>query len=140
MGNQHSLYHLSKNNKIDSTIAIQSLSGMSQDLIHALLRLHAEIIHEIVKYDQGCNIKLAITCKELYGTLQENLKRIRKIMENNNKLYEVKKAINNIIYENQDVMDRGHVKAFIKISDNILDNLQCVNCEKLRRDRTFSFY
>jgi hypothetical protein len=36
MGDQHSLCHVSENNKIDVTIAIQSLSGVSQDLIFAV--------------------------------------------------------------------------------------------------------
>jgi hypothetical protein len=30
-----------------------------------LLQLPPEIIHEIMKYDQGSSIKLAFTCKEM---------------------------------------------------------------------------
>jgi len=105
-----------------------------------LMRLSPEIIHEVVKYDPGCTIKLAFTCKEMYEVLQDHLKRIHEIVEKNNKLYEVYDKINRIIHKHCEDMGQNHLKACIKISGDLFDNAQCVNCGKLRRERTISFY
>jgi hypothetical protein len=43
----------------------------SKDTISPFSKLPTEIIHEIVKYDPGCSIKLAFTCKEMYELLQD---------------------------------------------------------------------
>jgi hypothetical protein len=69
----------------------------SKDTISAFSSLPPEIIHEIVKHYPGSSSKLALTCKEMNENLQEQLNRIHKIIERNNKLYDIDEKIGEMI-------------------------------------------
>jgi hypothetical protein len=71
----------------------------SKDTISPFSKLPTEIIHEIVKYDPGCSIKLAFTCKEMYEILQDEVREM------------IEKALENRI-ENRKIVNKALLKFF----------------------------
>jgi hypothetical protein len=102
--------------------------------------LPSAIICEIAKYEPSSIMKLALTCKNFNGILQEDLKKIQKIAENNKKLEKVEWAIGNLLEVYSDKMEDEDELNYWYIMNNLNDNAQCVNCKQFRRDRIFSFY
>jgi len=102
-----------------------------------IMELPPEMILEIAKHDPAITCKLALTCKEINGDLQGQLNQIRKIIERNNKLYDVEKSLGNLIAERGFYMNQTELKKIINIivSGIIFDDAQCINCGKFKRER-----
>jgi len=102
-----------------------------------ITKLPPEMILEIAKHDPAITCKLALTCKEINGDLQGQLNQIRKIIERNNKLYDVEKSLGNLIAERGFYMNQTELKKIINIivSGIIFDDAQCINCGKFKRER-----
>jgi len=64
------------------------------------MRLPREIIYEIVKYDPGCTINLAFTCKEMYKILQKevNIMKERELERRQKYRIEVNKVLLRVLF------------------------------------------
>jgi len=105
--------------------------------VFPIMELPLEMILEIAKHDPAITCKLALTCKEMNGNLQWQLKQIQKIIERNNKLYDVEELLGKLIIERGCYMSETELKKIINIvlSGIIFDDAQCINCGKFKRER-----
>jgi hypothetical protein len=96
-----------------------------------LMRLPREIIHEIVKYDPGCTINLAFTCKEMYKILQKevNIMKERELERRQKYRIEVNKVLLRFFFKHTsyDDIKYNYIGEFKNI---ILKNLGYFFCVK----------
>ena len=88
--------------------------------------LPAEIICEIVKYNPGSTMKLALTCKEFNNILKKELNKIHRIVKDNNKVYKVVNELKKVRNGKRIKLER--LSYLVNLNIKLIPTLKCINC------------